>query len=517
MLIDGALTHGRRDDWKTRACHLTLAVSACTVACARIEPPPGGPIDRQAPRLLAIFPDSMAVVPGFDEDVSFSFNEVVSEGGSPSEGLGTGDLERLVLLSPSENVPVVRWKRDRITVRPKEGWKSNTVYRVELLPGVTDLRTNRASQGGSVTFTTGAPTPDYTLTGKVYDWTTSQPARAVLLEAILQPDSLVYRSTTDSSGTFSFGPLPRGEYLVVAVVDQNRDRKRGGREVFDSIRVKADTGVAGAKVPELWMFQRDSLPPRLQPPTVLDSLSISLPFNQKLDPAQTLDSTMVQVWRLPDTTLVPVVALNTNAAHDSLYRVLAAPQAGAADSAKARADKVPAVKADTAVRARPDTLARLQPDTAGRAQKALDDSARAARPIRPIAPARPPLSDKLSARLAEPLVPGASYTVLVRGVRNASGVVVDSSRAGFKVPERPKPTARDSLRLLQMGIDSAWKAGDTLRVDSLRKLLPDSLQTVPIDSLLQRMGPPPGPSGLQRTPGDSLRKPPNAPPGGPPR
>ena len=462
----------------------------------------------------------MAVVPGFDRDVSFGFNEVVSEGGTASEGLGTGDLERLVLLSPSENVPVVRWKRDRITVRPKEGWRENTVYRVELLPGIVDLRTNRSNQGGAVTFTTGAPTPDYTLTGKVYDWTTSQPARAVLLEAILHPDSLVYRSTTDSSGTFSFGPLPRGEYLVVAVVDQNRDRKRGGREVFDSVRVKPDSGAAGGKVPELWMFQRDSLPPRLQPPTVLDSLSIALPFNQKLDPSQQLDSTMVQVWRLPDTMIVPVVALNTSARHDSLYRAVVAPRAAPADSARGKADTAAGVKADTTVKAKADTVATPRPDTAGRALKAADDSVRPGGPERPVRPpllTRPPLADKVSARLGEPLVPGASYTVLVRGVRNASGVVVDSSRAGFKVPERPKLTARDSLLLLQMSLDSAWKAGDTLRVDSLRMLLPDSLQAVPIDSLLQRLGPPAGPVGRPRTPGDSLRKQPNAPPSAVPR
>jgi hypothetical protein len=231
---------------------------------------------------------------------------------------------------------------------------------------------------------------------------------------------------------------------------------------------------------------------------------------------------MVQVWRLPDTTVVTVVALSTSARHDSVFRAVAPPRA-AADSAKARGDTVGAVAADTTVRdnaaadttARADTLRRPAVDTTAKA--ALTPGDTTTRPARLVRPTRPALSDKLSARLAEPLVPGASYTVLVRGVRNASGVLVDSSRAGFKVPERPKPTARDSLRLLQMGIDSAWKAGDTLRVDSLRKLLPDSLQAVPIDSLLQRMGPPPGPSGMQRPPGDSLRKPPNAPPGGPPR
>lgn len=465
-----------------RAVAIAALLVLPALACARIEPPPGGPVDRQAPRLLSVTPDSMAILPGFDGEVSFNFNEVVSEGGTASEGLGTGDLERLVLLSPTDKVPDVQWKRNRITVRPRGGWRPNTVYRVELQPGITDLRTNRATGGSVLTFTTGAPAPDYTLRGRVYDWSTAQPARAVLLEAILMPDSLPYRSLTDSSGSYAFGPLPRGAYLVMAVADQNRDRKRSGREAFDSVRVQPDTG-STAEVPELWIFQHDSLPPRLQPPTVLDSLSLSLPFNQKLAPDQPLDSTMVQVWRLPDTTIVPVVSLLTAAGHDSTYRVTppAAPgRAGAAgvDSAMARADTGPA---------RRDTT----PQAAGDSIRAP----RIERPDRAAAPSRPPLSDKLSVRLGQPLVPGTSYTVLVRGIRNASRVVADSARAGFRVPERPKPTARDTLRMLQVEIDSAFRAGDTLRLDSLRQLLPDSMRALPVDSLLKRLqmqAPPPG-------------------------
>ena len=116
---------------RTRVIFL-LAVAGC----ARILAPPGGPIDRVPPTLLSTRPDSLESLPGFKGDVEFRFNEVVSEGGTPNFGLGNGDLERLVLVSPSYRVPVVRWKRDRITARPREGWRPNTVYRIELLPGL---------------------------------------------------------------------------------------------------------------------------------------------------------------------------------------------------------------------------------------------------------------------------------------------------------------------------------------------------------------------------------------------
>ena len=105
----------------------------------------------------------------FDDDAEFRFDEVIAEGGNPNFGFGTGDLERLIILSPADEVPSVAWKRDRITVHPKNGWRPNTVYRIELLPGVGDLRGNRSLSGRVMTFTTGVPLPDTTLRGLTVD------------------------------------------------------------------------------------------------------------------------------------------------------------------------------------------------------------------------------------------------------------------------------------------------------------------------------------------------------------
>ena len=46
-----------------------------------------------------------------------------------------------------------------LTVKPKEGWRPNRVYRVQLLPGLTDLRQNPSREGAVLTFSTGAPRP----------------------------------------------------------------------------------------------------------------------------------------------------------------------------------------------------------------------------------------------------------------------------------------------------------------------------------------------------------------------
>jgi len=214
-----------------------LGILAAIAACARIAPPPGGPPDAVAPNLVATRPESMAVIPDFRGNVEFIFDETVSEGSQPNLGRGSGDLEKMVIISPSTGVPKVGWERSRITVRPKDGWRPNTVYRVELLPGVTDLRRNRDRSGQVITFTTGAPLPTDSVTGMVVDWTSRQPAKLAAIELLLLPDSLPYRTQTDSSGRFRLAPLPHGSYLARGYFDQNRNATLDAREAWDSVAV----------------------------------------------------------------------------------------------------------------------------------------------------------------------------------------------------------------------------------------------------------------------------------------
>ncbi len=377
-------------------------------ACANVQPPPGGPPDAVPPELVSTVPESLAILPDFNDDVEFRFSEVVSEGSQPSQGFGTGDLERLVILSPTDKVPSVRWKRSRITVRPAEGWQPDRVYRVELLPGIADVRGNRGRVRRVVTFTTGAPVPTDSLIGTVIDWKAGRPSPAALVEAVLMPDSLVYRAQTDSSGNFRLGPVPRGQYLVFGVIDANRNLRREPREAFDSKRVATDSGRTG----ELYAFIHDTLPPRIQTVAPTDSVTATITFAAPLDPALQLDTGSVSLRKLPDSTAVGVRALR-------LPQVQAPVQAGvpeAGDSIKAAREE-PARKADTAA-ARPPKEAAPRPTRS--------DSAR-----------RPPLNDRLIVEAAEPWRPGDRFALTLRGVRTVSGTTGDVT-APLIVPEQKR-------------------------------------------------------------------------------
>jgi Big-like domain-containing protein len=401
---------------------LSAFIGLLGASCARIEPPPGGPPDITPPQLMAIKPDSFSRIPNFKGEVEFRFDQVVSEGSSPNQGTGTGDLEKLVILSPTTRVPHVNWRRDRITVKPAEGWRPNTVYRVELLPGVTDLRRNQSKQGTVLTFTTGAELPATTIDGTVVDWSTSRPAPGALVEALLLKDSLPYRGLADSAGHFSFGPLPSGEYLVRGIIDQNRNNVADPREAFDSVRLAPGKTSAG----ELWAFVHDTTPPRIQEIAATDSVSATVTLSQTLDPRLHLKPDAVTVRVLPDSTLVQVASLLTKTEDDSIHRRAAA----ARDTLS-----------DTTGRERPGIREVPPAPTPAPGPGARG---RGAQPrVQPeMLTSRPPLTDKLVVRVVRPWTAGSRYEVEIKGVRNTTGAAGDV-RGGFTVP---KPGAADSTR-----------------------------------------------------------------------
>jgi hypothetical protein len=405
-------------------------------ACAKIAPPPGGPPDAAAPVMVGTRPDSMGVFPGFDGDVEFQFDETVSEGSMPNLGFGNGDLEKLVILSPDTLVPRVSWERSRITVRPREGWKPNTVYRVELLPGVFDLRRNQYKAGQVVTFTTGAPLPTDTLSGLVVDWPARQPAKLAAIELLLLPDSTVYRTQTDSAGKFTISPLPHGRYLVRGYVDQNRNRRMDARESWDTVASVPAPSAAAI----LWLAPRDTAPPRIMAVTPHDTTAVEIQLSQAFDPYQEIGVANLQLLALPDSTPVPLASFRATGLDDSLVA-----------RAKAVADSV---RSDSLRRARGDTTAAKPPAAPpARPAAAPAQQGRTPRGLRPAPPVdstviklaqtRPALGDRLVLRPARPLGSERSYLVVLSGVRNlngAAGTVIQ----GFQTPQPPPPPKADS-------------------------------------------------------------------------
>lgn len=439
-MTDSPRTGERRPPLTRPGLAVRLAAAAAVLACANIEAPPGGPPDQSPPIIVRTVPESLGVYPGFDDRVEFVFNEVVAEGQSPNLGLGSGTLERLIVLSPTDRVPKVSWRHNRVTVKPREGWQRDRVYRVEFLPGITDMERNRSNATTVLTFTTGGDLPSDTLSGTLIDWVAGRPTPRGLVLATLMPDSLTYRSFTDSAGRFAIGPLPHGDYQVYGVLDQNNNSQLDRRESFDSLTIARGTSEVGS----LWAIPHDTVGPRVSSVTLVDSLTVAITFTQHLDPYQRVDTSAVRVVLLPDSVPVATLSLLPREEHDSLYpRVTPVDSIQPADSVAA-ADSLPS--ADSLPQpdsARIDTLEPGGPGIDRDKEVVAADSATLS-----LLGERPRLFDGLTLRFAQPLIPDGQYFVTTTGIRNVNGVTGEGGGAGFVVPippPPPEPVPNDSL------------------------------------------------------------------------
>ena len=404
---------------------VACAGAALALACANVGDPPGGPPDTAPPKIVSVRPESGAVVPNWKDDVVIRFDEVIDEMPGGEGGRGGGGLASHVLLSPAARGVKVSWHRSSISVKPREGWKRGRVYRLEILPGIFDLRRNRLDSGKVVLFSTGPEIGHARIGGIALAWVEQRILPNALIEAVPLPDSVGYLTRADSGGQFNLQGLSPGRYLVYATADENADRRRASREAYDSALVTLDSSSNVA----LYTFVHDTVGPRLRTATAIDSVSIRIEFSQALDAAAPLDSTHVRVLELPDSTPVPVTAVFSQRQYDSLARA-AREQA---DSGAAR-----------------DTSAgkqRIAPPPPPPPPPQQEQQRRAAVPVdtalvRRLLAQRAVPSDRIVVTVGRRLKPETRYVIRVQGATNLSGKQGD----GQVVLLVPKPAAPDTTR-----------------------------------------------------------------------
>jgi hypothetical protein len=404
---------------------------------------------------VSVRPESGSVVRDWKDEISIQFDEVIDE---MATGAGASGLEKQVLLSPVRGNVKVSWHRDRVSLKPREGWKPR-VYRLEIQPGFFDLRRNRFDTGQTVIFSTGPEIGQARIGGLVLSWIDQRFLSKALVEAVPLPDSVGYLTLADSGGQFNLSNLNPGRYIVYGSVDDNGDRRRGPREAYDSVVVTLDSTSNVA----LYAFPHDTVPPRPRAATYGDSLTIRLEFTQALDPTVQLDTTHVQVLELPDSTPLAIARILTARTYDSVTTA----ERAKADSLRqledsARADSARA-RGDTA-QARPGRPARPQihptvppgnpPPPPPPPPPPRPPSARGGR-AQPTAPKGPPVdtalvrrllglrpvpTDKYVIRMTRVLKPDTRYAVRVTDVPNLIGRK-GSGEVGFTAP---KPTPVDT-------------------------------------------------------------------------
>jgi len=460
------------------------------VGCANQSAPPGGPEDRRPPVVVRTEPDTFAVLLDPNGQVRFHFDERISE------NVADGDLSSAVTVSPATGDIRVSHGRSAITVSLEGGFRPGLVYRVTLLPVVSDLYGNRMREAVEVVFNTGTDVaPTATLAGEVWDRLSGQGVNGAVVRAV-GADSLVHVARTNDQGVFALRYLPAGDFVLTGFQDSDRDREVGVRESQGN--ALASLAAGDTLVLDIAVLAPDTTPAIAGTARALDSVTVVVEFDDYLDPAAPAEEIGVRLTREGGDGAPSIARVFHEGAYqryvdqladsfarlDSLDAVARAEQAAATEllavdtladslaSAPSTADSV-AVPGDDA---EPDTLAE-RPDARPAVQPrplpprlAPVPGAQGPAPAGRLRPGR-----RIVGQLDGPLEPDVDYQLRVTAAVNINGLPGGEGEVTLRY--EPPPPARDTATV--DGVDDSDAAAPGGQVAPDTAAVADTLGVMP--------------------------------------
>ncbi|MEX2531513.1 MAG: Ig-like domain-containing protein [Gemmatimonadota bacterium] len=281
---------GLPQETRIRGALVAALFLAGVAGCARPGSPRGGDVPELPLEVVTTSPEQMAVVQPFDDAISFQFDRRVSERATE------GQLRDGVVVSPRTGEISVEHRRSGLEVRMEGGFSGSTVYRVTLLPTIQDLWQNTLGASYDLFFSTGPEFEPNVLAGLVTDRLTGEDAVAARVDAVPGDGGPVHSTVTDSIGIFTFPYLPSGSYSLLAFDDLNRNREPDFLEPQDLVEVDLALGDT-IVVTELAILPPDTTPAVLLEAEPVDSLGLSLEFDDHLDPGWSPEGVVARLIR----------------------------------------------------------------------------------------------------------------------------------------------------------------------------------------------------------------------------
>lgn len=191
-------------------------------ACASIGSPKGGPKDVKPPLLISSEPAEYALNYS-KKRVEILFSELISLV-SPSEK---------VLVTPPQIIsPVVKAVGNKAVVILADTLKPNTTYTIDFTDAIVDYNEGNKFGDYAFSFSTGSHIDSLRISGVLIDAANLNPLGGILVGTytdfsdsafFTKPFDRISKSSTE--GKFSVKGLPKGQFLVRALGDKNRDYK----------------------------------------------------------------------------------------------------------------------------------------------------------------------------------------------------------------------------------------------------------------------------------------------------
>ncbi len=187
--------------------------------CAHQLPPGGGPIDKEPPEIVQIFPEQGTT------NYKLNYVEVLF-----SEYINKGSLNNSIYISPFVDEEFeIKHSGKRIRINFLQKLRPNTTYVLTLGTDITDLRGNKLKDSYTLKFSTSDRIDDGSIKGKVFD---PKPQGVMIYfykldkvgehinYSLRKPD---YVSQTSINGEYFITGLPYGIFRVIAIKDQMKN------------------------------------------------------------------------------------------------------------------------------------------------------------------------------------------------------------------------------------------------------------------------------------------------------
>ena len=264
-----------------------IVLLGIVAACANPVAPSGGPRDTTPPTVVGTTPARDTVRVSVDtEALRIEFSEYI-ERSTFSEALS---------VTPAiEQRPRVSWSGRTAAVALPTPLRDSTTYLFTLDTNLSDARGVSLQRPLTVAFSTGPRINRGTLAGRVVRGRTGAATSQVDVYAYVLPPGRTgpprplperpsYRTQTDEDGAFTFEYLREGRYYVLALRDNNRNRRPEAAEPAagpPAPVLHADSGAAPVPVPWL-LARRDTAAPRLQQVRPASRQRLRLQFSEPI-------------------------------------------------------------------------------------------------------------------------------------------------------------------------------------------------------------------------------------------
>lgn len=252
-------------------------------SCAQIQNPTGGAKDITPPKIIKAKPSNQSTNFSKDQKIEITFDEFVK----------LNNLSKELIVSPPLNpIPTIKTKGKKLSIDLSEcTLQENTTYSIFLGDALVDYNEGNAIRNLSYVFSTGNTIDSLYITGNVIDMETGFVGinTSVLLYTNLEDTFLKsapsYMAKTDSFGRFKIENLPKKEFQLFVIQDDNNNKKPDNEEsiAFINKTVIPDTNTI---IPVMYLSKPITYTKHSIKDTVQNNFSTKLIFSKEINTNQ---------------------------------------------------------------------------------------------------------------------------------------------------------------------------------------------------------------------------------------